>query len=299
MWSEQSRPYLYLVLCVLFWSGNFILGRFIHDELEPIQLAMYRWAGVLIILMPYLIRNNKVIFSTFKSHFWMLLLLSILGVSSFNTILYIGLQDTTATNALLINSATPITIVLLSVVILKSKIRPLQIIGIFLSMLGVIHLALHGEWERFLTLSFGEGDIWVITASSIWALYSVLVRFRPPNFEGYFATTVLLGTIVLYGVFWQMDYKFFDFLGFSWPAKLTILYTIVFPSMLSYHFWHYGIAHIGPEKSGQFVHLMPIFGSILAFIFLGERFYMYHLGGALLVGFGIYLSLFLGKKRAN
>jgi len=180
--NEQNKPYVFLVLCVLFWSGNFILGRFIHDELEPVQLAMYRWSGVLIILLPYLVRHQKEVVSKLKSHFWMLLLLSLLGVTTFNTVLYVGLQDTTATNALLINSATPITIVLLSVIILGSKIRPLQIIGIILSMFGVVHLALHGDWARLLELSFGKGDIWVITASSLWALYSVACAFSPTQF---------------------------------------------------------------------------------------------------------------------
>lgn len=298
MWNESTKPYVLLVLCVLFWSGNFILGRFIHEEIAPVQLAMYRWLGVLIVLLPYLVRERKAVFGALKGHFWMLLLLSFLGVTSFNTVLYVGLQDTTATNALLINSATPITIVLLSVVILKSKVRALQVAGILLSMAGVVHLALHGEWERLVTLSFGKGDVWVIVASCMWALYSVLVRFRPAGFEGYFATTVLLGSAMLYGVFWQMGYGLLDVLDFSLNAKLVIAYTIFLPSLLSYHFWHYGIAHIGPEKSGQFVHLMPVFGSILAFFFLGERFYMYHLGGAVLIGAGIYLSLFLGKAKA-
>ncbi|MBN2965286.1 DMT family transporter [Sulfurospirillum sp. T05] len=298
MWNESVKPYVFLVLCVLFWSGNFILGRFIHEDIEPVQLAMYRWLGVLILLLPYLMRQRRAVWGALKGHFWMLLLLSFLGVTSFNTVLYVGLQDTTATNALLINSATPITIVLLSVLILKSKVRPLQVAGILFSMVGVVHLALHGEWERLATLSFGKGDIWVIVASSMWALYSVLLRFRPAGFSGYFATSVLLGSLMLYGVFWQMGYGLLDVFSFSLNAKLVIAYTVVFPSFLSYHFWHYGIANIGPEKSGQFVHLMPVFGSILAFFFLGERFYMYHLGGVALIGVGIYLSLFLGKAKA-
>lgn len=298
MWNESVKPYVFLVLCVLFWSGNFILGRFIHEDIEPVQLAMYRWLGVLILLLPYLMRQRRAVWRALKGHFWMLLLLSFLGVTSFNTVLYVGLQDTTATNALLINSATPITIVLLSVLILKSKVRPLQVAGILFSMVGVVHLALHGEWERLATLSFGKGDIWVIVASSMWALYSVLLRFRPAGFSGYFATSVLLGSLMLYGVFWQMGYGLLDVFSFSLNAKLVIAYTVVFPSFLSYHFWHYGIANIGPEKSGQFVHLMPVFGSILAFFFLGERFYMYHLGGVALIGVGIYLSLFLGKAKA-
>jgi drug/metabolite transporter (DMT)-like permease len=298
MLSKKFQPYLFLVLCVLFWSGNFILGRFVADDIEPVQLAMYRWIGVLILLTPYLIKRRKAVFTTLKSHFWILLLLSFLGITSFNTLLYVGLQYTTATNALLINSATPMSIVLLSVIILKSKIKPLQIIGVILSTIGVMHLALHGEWQRLLTLSFSKGDIWVIVASTVWAFYTVLLPFRPPNFKEFFPASVLLGTIILFGIFWKMDYTLFDFFDLSLAAKLTIFYTIVFPSLLSYHFWHYGIAHVGPEESGQFVHLMPVFGSILAFIFLNERFHLYHFIGALFVGSGIYLSLFLNKKRS-
>jgi drug/metabolite transporter (DMT)-like permease len=137
----------------------------------------------------------------------------------------------------------------------------------------------------------------VILASTTWALYSVLLRLRPAGFGAFFGTSVLLGSMMLLVVFWTMGYKLLDFMYLSTAAKLVVGYTVVFPSFLSYYFWHYGIAEIGPEKSGQFVHLMPIFGSILAFFFLGERFYMYHIGGAVLIASGIYLSLFVGKKR--
>ena len=285
-----------LSLCVLFWSGNFILGRFIHEELAPLEIAMFRWLGVFILLLPYIFQKRQSIIKTLNTHFFILLILSLLGITGFNTILYVGLSYTSATNALLINSSVPILIILLSMLILKTTITHLQIIGVLISMLGVIYLALHGNLFSLLSLSFGKGDLFVITASLTWALYSVLLKFKPQNFDAYFATTVMIGTIILLGIYKSFGYSISHFIDFSLPAKLTIAYTVIFPSIISYYFWHQGIANIGADKTGQFTHLMPLFGAIEAYLFLGEKMMTYHIIGMAMIGIGIYLSLFLKKS---
>lgn len=290
------KIYFMLVLCVLFWSGNFILGRYIKDDLEPIQLGFYRWLGVLIIFLPYLIQKRVIIFKVLKTHTFILLFLSFLGIAFFNTILYVGLQDTTATNALLINSSVPILIILLSMLILKTKVTTWQIAGILFSMVGVIYLAIHGDLNKLLQLTFNKGDIWVIASSLSWALYSVLLKFKPKNFEAFFPTTVLLGTMMLLIVFLYQDYSIFDIKHVSLQGKLVIAYTVLFPSIISFYLWHEGIAEIGADKTGQFTHLMPVFGTILAYIFLDEKLYIYQIIGFSFVVFGIYLSLFKQKN---
>lgn len=291
------KIYILLIFCVLFWSGNFILGRYIKNDLEPLQLAFFRWLGVLIIFLPFILQKRHEVFKALKQKPFFMLLLSFLGIAVFNTILYVGLQDTTATNALLINSATPILIIFVSMLILKTRISKLQIFGIIVSMVGVIYLALNGDFKRLLTLTFNKGDIWVITSSISWAFYSVLLKFKPKEFEGFFPTTVLLGTFMLLIPFLYYGYNVSDILHVSLEAKLTIGYTVIFPSILSFYLWHEGIAQIGAEKTGQFAHLMPIFGILLASLFLGEKFYTYQMVGFILVGLGLYLSLVLAKTK--
>ncbi|WP_294964516.1 DMT family transporter, partial [Sulfurimonas sp.] len=125
------------------------------------------------------------------------------------------------------------------------------------------------------------------------ALYSVLVKFKPKDFDAFFATTVMLGVIMLLIVYYSMGYKLESFLDFSIEAKLVIAYAVIFPSIISYYLWHRGIAEIGASKTAQFTHLMPIFGAIEAYFFLNERIETFHLIGISLIGFGIFLSLFL------
>ncbi|QIR78066.1 DMT family transporter [Sulfurospirillum diekertiae] len=292
------QVYVLLVLCVLFWSANFVLGRFVAGAIEPWELAFFRWLGVFVVTLPFLLLHVKKIGRALRAHFGILVVLSALGIAAFNTLLYIGLQKTTATNALLINSSIPIIIVLLSFVILKTRISKLQVSGILLSTLGVIFLVLKGDVQSILTLSFNSGDFWVIASSLCWASYSVLVKFRPSslsNFE-FFITTVSLGLVMLL--------PFYLAQGYTWEREVMILthytwviaYVVLFTSILCYYLWHYGIAHIGAGKTGQFTHLMPLFGSFLAYLFLGERLEWYHLGGILLIFGGIYLCLFVKKK---
>lgn len=291
------RIYILLIICVAIWSGNFIIGRFIRFELDPIQLAFFRWLGVTIIFLPQIIKHKAKILSTLKKHFFYMIFMSFLGISCFNTLLYIGLQETTATNALLINSSIPVLIIIFSFFILKIRLSKLQISGVLLSMLGVIYLALNGSFSNLINLTFNKGDIWVILSSISWGLYSTLVKLKPKDINAFLPTTVFLGTIMLSTIFFAKGFSIDDILHVSISAKLSILYTILFASITSFYLWHEGIAKIGAEKTGQFTHLMPIFGIILAYIFLDEKLYMYQIFGFLLIGLGIWISLFLSRKN--
>ena len=292
------RIYSLLILCVLFWSANFVLGRFVAGAIEPIELAFFRWFGVFLVTLPFLIHQFPKILQACKTHFAQLLLLAMLGISGFNTFLYIGLQKTTATNALLINSSIPILILTLSFLILKTHITYNQIFGIILSTLGVVFLVLKGNLQTIVSLDFNAGDFWVIVSSLCWATYSVLLKYRPQiltSFE-FFITIVFLGVLMLLPFYLAGSYTWEREVGLIKAYWWIIAYIVLFTSILSYYLWHKGIAHIGADKTGQFTHLMPLFGSFLAYLFLDERLEWYHLGGIVLIGCGIYISLFW--KRA-
>ncbi|XPV70115.1 MAG: DMT family transporter [Halarcobacter sp.] len=296
--TSNIKIYFFLALCVLFWSGNFVIGRFISGGVEPLELAFFRWLFVCIFLLPSLLfLDLKKIFNYLKTNLLFFILISFLGITLFNTIVYIALQSTKATNALLINSIVPILILILSFLILKTKITKIQVGGIVLSTIGVVFLVLKGDFFKIFEIEFNKGDLWILLSSTVWALYSVVLKFKPKGIKHLelFVIIVYLGFLLLLP--WYLSQ------GFTLEKEIMIfkqnwyffIYVSFFASLLSFYFWHMGIENIGAERTGQFTHLMPIFGAILAYIFLDERLEYYHIIGALLIGFGIYLSLFLKK----
>jgi len=282
----------------LFWSGNFVIGRFVHTDIHPLQLAFFRWLGAAVFMLPIFIPKFFKIITVLKKNFVILNTLSLLGVTSFNTLLYIGLQYTTATNALLINSFIPILILVLSHFILKISINKKQLTGIIISTIGVIFLILRGDLSSITHLKLNYGDLWIVVSSLTWALYSVLVKFKPKDLSDleFFTTIVYVGLFWLFIIYKIKGFSICQDMVIAKHYILVFVYVSLFASVLSFYFWHKGIHQIGANKTGQFVHLMPLFGSILAYLFLGEKLHLYHVIGACLIAIGIYLSLFSKQK---
>lgn len=294
----KIKIYILLALCVLFWSSNFILGRYLHEEFEPITLAFYRWLGVFIAVLPFFILDFKKIFEVFKNNFVFTLLLAFFSIVCFNTLLYFGLEETTATNALLINSIFPMLVLFLSFIILKSRITKNQILGIILSTLGVVFIVLKGDFLQIGNFELNQGDLYIISATLTWALYSVLLKYKKLSLTPtqFFAFMVVLGFIMMLPLYLYFTPSIANDLTLVYKHSDIILFMVIFPSILSFLFWNRGILEIGAEKTGQFTHLMPIFGTILAFLFLGETIMSYHFFGMVFVFLGIYLSQFLKKE---
>ena len=296
---KTHKVYILLALCVLFWSGNFVLGRFIKADIDPIEMAFFRWFFVFLMLLPTLFfLDLKKIIRIFKENIFIMLLLSLLGISLYNTLLYLALQTTTATNALLINSSTPIIIIVYSYFILKTQITKIQIIGVITSTLGVVYLVLKGNVLNIFSLQLSQGDFWIIVCANLWALYSVLLRFKPRGLNNLemFVSFVFIGLIFLIPVYLFQGYTLEQEISKVKEYWHFFAYVSLFTSILSYYFWHIGIDNIGAHETGQFTHLMPLFGSVLAFVFLNESLSTYHLIGAMLIALGIYLSLFFKKR---
>ena len=293
------KYYIFLVLAVLFWSGNFITGRYISTSIEPMQLSFYRWFFVLVLLLPYIFINYKDLILGFKKDSLLLVVFGAFGIAGFNTFLYYGLQTTSATNALLINSSTPIFIILISSIIFRIAITKIQILGVLLSTLGVLYLILKGNINHILELNFTPGDLWILLAALDWAIYSVLLKFKPKNLSSFSFLTItsFIGVMILYIAFILQGYSLeFSFLS-NKEVLYSLIYIVIFPSILSVYFWNMATIEIGANKAGQSAHLMPIFGAILAYIFLDEVLEFYHMVGIILIAIGIYLTMFF--KRVN
>ena len=293
-----KKVYVSLVLCVLFWSGNFIIGKYLNTNVESIELAFFRWFFVLLFIFPTLFFVNvKKIIRVTKENIFIMSALALFGITLFNTIVYSALKSTSATNALLINSTIPLMILFFSYIFYKTKILKIQVVGIIISTFGVAFLVLKGNLLNILDLESHSGDLYILLSSLCWTFYSLLLKFKPKEFRFYefFVALVILGFIFLLPLYLYQGYSLEEELKQIQNYWYFFLYISFFTSILSYFFWNIGIDEIGAAKAGQFTHLMPLFGSFLAYIFLGESLSFYHIIGALLIAAGIYLSLFFKK----
>lgn len=285
--------YLLLVLTPLFWAGNFVLGRAMHTVLPPITMAEIRWSLALVIILPFFIPKLIKSWPVIRKHWKIITLLSVLSVASFNTLIYLGLTMTTAANAAIMQSIIPVIILLITVLFFKERISLKQTMGVAISLAGVLTIITQGKFEQLTSLAFNYGDLWVLAGVSCWALYSVILRWRPAELDGFtfFGSTVVVGVISLLPfTIWEV-YVTDAVIRINLSSMGSVLYMAIFPSILAYLFWNRGVAELGPAKAGLFIHLMPFYGVILSAVFLGETIYSFHMIGMILIFSGIYLAV--------
>ena len=285
----RAWPYLVLLLPPLFWAGNFVVGRAFSADLGAITLSFYRWALALCILLPVAIPRIRTEWPIMRAHWPILSLLALLSVASFNVLLYIGLKDTEATNALLINSSIPVWIVALGALLYADTLSVRRALGIAISSMGVLYLLL-GQPNR--TLTINPGDIWVLASSLGWALYSLTLRKKPSTLSG----LGFLTYIVCFGVLFNgllLLWNPFDEAPLPWTVHTlyAVGYVAVFASLGAYLCWNYGVAKLGAQVAGQYIHLMPLFGVTLAWVFLGEQLTRAHWIAGGLIALGLYFAL--------
>jgi drug/metabolite transporter (DMT)-like permease len=283
--------YLFLILAVLFWSGNFVLGRGVNEIIPPVALAFWRWFGALVILMPFaipgIIRQRREI----RKHLGILTILAIVSVTNFNTFIYHALRVNTVVNTVLVNSTTPIFIVIVSWIGFNDRINFRQMIGVIISSVGLVWVVAQGDLDALRALRFSSGDLWTLAAALSWAVYTVLLRKRPEQIEPIPFLTILvaIGLVFLLPIYgWEIR----SGASFQWSSSVlaSVGYVALFPSVIAYVFWNKAVEMVGANKSGIFMHLMPVFSIILAFIFLGEMLAVYHLVGMALIFSGIVLT---------
>jgi drug/metabolite transporter (DMT)-like permease len=287
----SASPYLLLVLTTLFWAGNFVLGRAVKASIPPIGLAFWRWAVALAILLPFAVPHLRAQFPLLRRHWRPLAVYGILGVTCFNTFVYIGLHSTTATNALLVNSIIPVVIVVLSRVLAATPITRSQAAGILLSLAGVFTIISRADMEMFRSLQVNKGDAWVMLAVISWSFYTFQLRCRPVGLHplSFLSSIIFIGLLVL-APFYVWEISTGNRVGFDPVTWGSILYVALFPSVLAFIFWNQAVGEVGPNKAGLFLHLMPVFGTVLSLLFLGESLHLYHLAGIILIFSGIYLT---------
>ena len=282
-----------MIIPPLLWAGNFIVGRAVSNHEVPLHLSFWRWSISAIILAPFVLKPIWQQRDIIKQHFLGIVTLAFFSITAFNSLAYIAVQYTTATNATLLNSFIPIFIIIISAVFFKEKTSIKQIIGIFISLMGVLAILTKLDQEVLIGLSINKGDLWMLVAALDWAIYSILLKYLRPKALGalpFLGILVFLGTLILIPIlYWNP----FDEQAIEWTGGMikAVSYIAIFPSIIAYLSWNYGIQKLGASVGGQYIHLMPLFGALMAIVFLGESIQLYHLVGGSLIALGLWLSI--------
>ena len=292
MLSKEKTAYIFLILTTLFWSGNFIVGKAASlFEIPPFTLNFYRWLFAWLILAPFtlkeILKKKNYILENIK----LILILGITSITIFNSIVYYSLNFTQVISGVLMISTIPVMIIFFCWIFKIEKTNIYQITGVIFSLLGVVVIITKADLKIILNLNFNKGDLWMAVAMFSWAIYSALLRKK--NFKlsqlSLLQMIISAGLIILlpaYLIEFAMGYR----VNIHLPFILTLTYVVFFPGLASFTLWIKGISIIGSNRSGIFLHLMPIFSTILAILIFNEKFMAYHLIGAIFIVTGIALS---------
>ncbi len=293
-------PYFLLILTTLFWSGNFVLSRGMHAEIPPFSLSFWRWAVALLILSCFALRHLLAQRELAIKHKNFIIIQGIVGVAGFNSFVYMALQTTTAINAVLVNSCIPVIIVLFSWALFNDRLSVRQWLGVATSLCGVLLIISGGQPATLLALEFNRGDILVFIAAVLWAFYSANLKRYPKGLHplAYQTAIVLVGLAILLPLY-LLELSTGRTTTLSTGSIVTILYVALFASVLAFIFWNRAVAMLGANIAGPFIHLMPVFSTILAVIFLGETLTPNHIQAILLIFGGILITTFRVRRKTK
>ena len=295
--SKKYLAYLLLVLATLFWSGNFIVGKFATlFEIPPLTLNVLRWVSVWFILIPFTYKEIYKNLPTIKKNWLAISFMGIITISTFNSVVYFALNYTQVINAVLVLAAIPAATIVLSSIMKIEKTNTFQILGLLLSIIGIGSIISNGDLQRIVSLSFNKGDLWMLVCVFTWALYSILLK----KYKFKLSQFTLIQLMVSVGVLFLIPQFFYEKtigleVNFNKAFFLILFYVVVFPAIAAYYCWQKGVEIIGPNRATIFIQLMPLFSAIMAIIIFNEKFALYHFAGAAFIVSGIYLS----NKKIN
>jgi drug/metabolite transporter (DMT)-like permease len=291
-----NQPYLLLTITALCWAGNAIVGRLAAGHIPPVTLSFLRWSFAFLIILPFAWKHLKRDWAAIRSHLGTMIVLSVTGIGAFNTLQYWALEHTQALNTLLLQSAGPLFVAIWSLILLGVRLTLAQAGGIALSLTGVLVILLHGDLTALTSIEFNKGDIIFTVALAIFGLYSVLSLKRPEihglSFVGF---TFGCGAACLVPL-WIWELLSRPVMQLDTANLLSLFYVAVFPSTVAYLCFNRGVQLIGANRAAPFFHVVPVFGSAMAMVFLGERPQLFHMIGFALVLTGVFVA---SRKPAN
>ena len=290
--SKNYLAYLFLVLAALFWSGNFIVGKFATlFEIPPLTLNVFRWISVWFILIPFTYKEIYNNLPYIKKNWLVISFMGVITISTFNSVVYFALNYTQVINAVLMLAAIPAATIVLSSLMKIEKTNIFQLIGLLVSIVGIGSIISNGDFQKIISLDFNKGDIWMLVCVITWSLYSTLLKKNKFKFSQF----TLIQLMVSVGILFLIPQFFYEKsigleLNLDKNFFLILTYVAIFPAIAAYYFWQKGIEIIGPNRASMFIQLMPLFSAIMAIIIFKEKFEMYHFVGAFFILSGIYLS---------
>ena len=290
--SKNYLAYTYLILAALFWSGNFIIGKFATlFEVPPLTLNFLRWVMVWFILIPFTIKEVISKKSYIIKNFLVIGLMGVLSISTFNSVVYFALNFTQVINAVLMLSAIPVVIIIFSSLMKIEKTNIFQLSGLILSITGVGTIISNADIQKIVSLNFNKGDLWMIICVLSWSLYSTLLKKNKSELSQ-FALIQIMVSVGL--VFLVPQFLYEQSIGLDFTINkafiFILLYVVIFPAIAAYYCWQKAINLIGPNRSAMFIQLMPLFSALMAILIFKEKFQLYHFIGATFIVSGIYLS---------
>ncbi len=295
--SEKNLAYVLLILAVLFWAGNFIVGKFATlFQIPPLTLNVFRWISVWLILLPFTYKEIYNNLPYIKKNWVVISFMGIITISTFNSVVYFALNYTQVINAVLMLAAIPAATIVLSSMMRIEKTNFFQLIGLLLSIIGIGAIISNGDIQKIISLNFNKGDLWMLVCVITWSLYSTLLKKHKFKFSQF----SLIQLMVTVGILFLIPQFFYEkFIGlevnFNKAFFLILFYVVVFPAIAAYYCWQKGIEIIGPNRATMFIQLMPLFSAVMAIIIFSEKFELYHFVGATFIVSGIYLS----NKKTN
>ncbi|TKW80361.1 MAG: DMT family transporter [Bradyrhizobium icense] len=285
-----NQPYLLLSITAACWAGNAVVGKLAAGHIAPVTLSFLRWFFAFLIVLPFSWRYLAQDWRQIRGSFAIMVLLSITGISAFNTMQYWSLEHTQAINTLLLQPTAPLFVAMWSLALFGTRLTAAQAIGILLSLVGVLVIMLRGDLTSLKDIDFNRGDLIFVLALLIFGLYSVMTAKRPAIHPlSFVAFTFGCGAACLIPFFiWELYAR--PAMELSGANLLTLFYVAVFPSTVAYLCFNRGVALIGANRAAPFFHLVPVFGTVMSILFLSEHPQLFHFVGFALVLTGVFVA---------
>ena len=285
-----NQPYLLLSITALCWAGNAIVGRLAAGHIPPVTLSFLRWSLAFLIIVPFAWKHLVRDWPAIRARLGTMIILSVTGIGAFNTLQYWALEHTQALNTLLLQSAGPLFVAIWSLILLGVRLTLAQAGGVALSLMGVLVILLHGDLTALASIEFNKGDVIFTVALAIFGLYSVLSLKRPEihglSFVGF---TFGCGAAALVPLLiWELLTR--PLMQLDTANLLSLFYVAVFPSTVAYLCFNRGVQLIGANRAAPFFHVVPVFGTVMSIIFLGEHPQPFHFIGFALVLVGVFVA---------
>lgn len=283
-------PYLLLVVSAASWGGNWVAARAVVLEVPPFALVFWRWTLAAAVLFPFAAAQLRRDWPLLRRHWPALFGYGAIGAAAFTMLGYTGVRYTTAINATLLSSSLPLFVVPLSWLLLRLTVSARQMAGLMLSLAGVVSIISAGDLDRLAALTLNRGDLLLLAGALLWALYTVLLKWRPAVQALSFAFAIVVSAAICAVPFYAWEIAHGGVTVVSAKSVTAIGYLVIFPSLVAYLCWNHAVPLVGPNVAGFFNPLIPLFGTLFAILVLGEQLHLYHLAGFALILAGVFLT---------